>query len=100
MKRIALAIAAVVAVTVPAAANPNCATNYKNFWDQFSGGPAKQLSGEQHAMVARQALRALDACSAGDENRAKSIFDMIREAAPAKGADYWKQLSESAPAKK
>jgi hypothetical protein len=99
MKRIILAAAAVLAVSSPAAANTNCAIDYKTFWDQFSGGPAKQLTGEQHAMVSRQALRAFDACSAGDEANAKSIFAKIRDAAPAKGEDYWKQLSQSAPAK-
>lgn len=100
MKRLALAAAALLAITAPAAANVNCAKNYKDFWSQFNGGPAKDLTGEQLAMVSRTALRAFDACSAGDEASAKSLFDRIRDAAPAKGADYWKQLSESAPAKK
>lgn len=100
MKRIALALVAIAAVAAPAAANPNCARDYKSFWDQFNNGPAKGLTGEQLAIVNRMALRAHDACSAGDEANAKSIFDKIRDAAPAKVEDFWKQLSQSAPAKK
>jgi hypothetical protein len=99
MKRALLAVAAVFAVSGSAAANTNCAIDYKSFWDQFSGGPAKQLSAEQHAMVSRNALRAFDACTAGDESSAKSIFARLRDAAPAKGEDYWKQLSQTSPAK-
>jgi hypothetical protein len=100
MKRIAIAALAVAALAAPAAANPNCAKNYKGFWDQFNNGPAKGLTGEQLAIVGRQALRAYDACSAGDENTSKSIFTRLQEAAPAKGDDFWKQLQQTAPAKK
>ncbi|NJO32372.1 MAG: hypothetical protein HC869_03840 [Rhodospirillales bacterium] len=99
MKRIALAAAAVVVLTVPAAA-AECAKDYKTFWDQFNTGPAKGLTGEQLAIVGRQALRAYDACSAGDEASSKSIFTRLQEAAPAKGDDFWKQLQSTAPAKK
>lgn len=100
MKRIAIAFAALVTLAAPAAANPNCAKDYKGFWDQFNNGPAKGLSAEQHAIVSRQALRAFDACNAGDEASGKSIFTRLQEAAPAKGDDFWKQLQQSAPAKK
>ncbi|MFM9940820.1 MAG: hypothetical protein ACKVP7_15155 [Hyphomicrobiaceae bacterium] len=100
MKRIVLAVAALAAFAVPASANPNCAKDYKGFWDSFNGGPAKSLSAEQHAIVSRQALRAFDACTAGDEAGSKSIFTRLNEAAPAKGDDFWKALQQSAPAKK
>ena len=99
MKRFALAAVAVVALTLPAAANPNCAKDYKGFWDSFNGGPAKALSAEQHAIVSRQALRAFDSCTAGDESGSKNIFKRLAEAAPAKGDDFFKQLQQSAPAK-
>lgn len=99
MKRLALAAVAVAALMSPAAA-ANCAKDYKDFWDQFNGGPAKGLSGDRLAIVSRAALRAFDACSAGDETGASSIFKRLNEAAPAKGDDYWKQLGEAAPAKK
>lgn len=100
MKRFALAATALVALAVPAVANPNCALDYKGFWDQFNNGPAKSLSAEQHAIVSRQALRAFDACTAGDEATGKSIFVRLQEAAPAKGDDFWKNLQQAAPAKK
>ena len=99
MKRFAIAISTLVALSVPAAA-ADCAKDYKAFWDQFNNGPGKALTGDQHAIVSRQALRGLDACSAGDEASSKSIFDRIKDAAPAKGDDFFKQLQQSAPAKK
>lgn len=100
MKRFIITVAALAALSVPAAANPNCAKDYKGFWDQFNNGPAKALSAEQHAIVSRQALRAFDACTAGDEASGKSIFTRLQEAAPAKGDDFWKALQANAPAKK
>jgi hypothetical protein len=103
MKFSALALAAAVAISIPVAASAaeaNCARDYKAFWDSLNNGPAKGLTGDQLALVGRQALRGYDACSAGDEASAKSIFDKIREAAPAKGEDFWKQLAQTAPAKK
>lgn len=100
MKRIAIAAAALLAIATPAAAQQNCAKDYKDFWAKFNNGPAKDLAGDQLAIVQRTALRAFDACSAGDEASAKSIFARIQDAAPAKGADFWKQLSDTAPAKK
>lgn len=85
---------------MPAAANANCAKDYKSFWDQFSSGGAKGMTGEQLSIVNRQALRAFDACSAGDEAGSKSIFQRLSDAAPAKGDDFWMQLQQGAPAKK
>ena len=99
MKRFLLAVIAVTALAAPAAA-ADCAKDYKQFWDQFNGGPAKTLTGDKLAIATRAALRAYDACSAGDENGSKSIFKKLQEAAPAKGDDYWKSLQQAAPAKK
>lgn len=98
MKRFAIAAALLTVFALPAAA-ADCAKDYKAFWDQFNTGPAKNLAGDKVAIVNRQALRAFDACSAGDETTSKSIFTRLQEAAPAKGEDYWKSLSGSAPAK-
>ena len=98
MKRFLIAAAAIATLATPAAA-ANCAKDYKDFWAQFNTGPAKALSGEQLAIVGRQALRAYDACSAGDEASSKSIFTRLQQAAPAKGEDFWKQLQSNAPAK-
>ena len=101
MKRLAIAAVALAALAAPASAQKaNCAKDYKDFWTNLNSGPAKDLTGEQHAIVARQALRAFDACSAGDESSAKSIFARIRDASPAKGDDFFKQLNQQSPAKK
>ena len=99
MKRIATTATLLVLFALPAAA-ADCAKDYKAFWDQFNTGPAKDLAGDKYAIVSRQALRAFDACSAGDEASSKSIFARLQDAAPAKGEDFWKELSGSAPAKK
>ena len=101
MKRFAFAVLALAALSIPASADSvSCAKDYKGFWDGLNKGPAKDLTAEQHAMVSRQALRAFDSCTAGDEAGSKSIFTRLQEAAPAKGADYWQSLNQSAPAKK
>lgn len=99
MKRFATTVALLTFFALPAAA-ADCAKDYKAFWDQFNSGPGKALAGDKLAIVSRQALRAYDACSAGDDASAKSIFARISDAAPAKGEDFWRQLGSSAPAKK
>jgi len=99
MKRIALTVAVLLAGASPSFAAMNCATSYKDFWEQFSSGPAKGMSSDHVILINRQALRAHDACSSGDELNAKAIFEKIREAAPAKADDFWKQLAQMAPAK-
>jgi opacity protein-like surface antigen len=99
MKQLLVAIVAVAAFSGSAIA-ADCAKDYKDFWDQFNSGSAKGLTGDKLAIANRAALRAYDACSAGDDSSASSLFKKLNEAAPAKGDDYWKELSASAPAKK
>ena len=84
MKRFTISAAMLTLLALPAAA-ADCAKDYRAFWDQFNVGPAKSISGDKLAIVSRQALRAFDACSAGDESSSKSIFARLKEAAPAKG---------------
>ena len=101
MKRFAFAALALAALSIPASADSvGCAKDYKGFWDSLNKGPAKDLTAEQHAIVSRQALRAFDSCTAGDEAGSKGIFARLQDAAPAKGADFWTSLNQSAPAKK
>ena len=99
MKRTIAAAGLLMLAALPVSA-ADCAKDYKDFWDQFNTGPAKTLTGDKLAIANRAALRAFDACSAGDESSAKSLFTRIQEAAPAKGDDFWTQLGSSAPAKK
>ncbi len=100
MTRLIYAALAIGALTTPAFAAIDCNNEYKSFWDKFNNGPAKELTGQQLAIVGRQALRAFDGCNAGDENTTRSIFQRLNEAAPAKDQSYWTSLQESAPVKK
>jgi len=57
-------------------AQVSCGTRYKDFWEnrqKYARIPAEQLAG-----VSRMALRAYDACEAGDEQDAKSLFDRLQ----------------------
>ena len=75
----ALALTAVLAAS-PANAMMTCAQDYKTFWDTFMPrGPAAKLTGEQLAGTSRAALRAYDACQAGDEQWAKDLFAKLGE---------------------
>jgi hypothetical protein len=81
----ALAITGALAAS-PANAMINCANDYKDFWEKLmrEAGSAK-MTGEQVAGVNRAALRAYDACTAGDESFAKQLFEKLaREAGSAK----------------
>src|SRR5215831_8914366 len=85
MKRLASAVLAlsVVAapglVTVPAVAQTkmDCSRLYKDFWEKFDREKYAKISAEQLAGVSRMALRAYDACQAGDEQDAKALFDRL-----------------------
>lgn len=102
MKRLALTVAALAALAVPAsAANLNCEKDYKDFWNKTLSGPAKKMSGAEIAAMSRVALRGYDACTAGDERfTAKNFFQKLEQAGPAKAQDIFKQIEQSGPAKK
>ena len=102
MKRIIVAAVTLFALSLPASAGMNCAKSYKDFWEQMSlNGPAKNLTGEQYATINRHALRAYDACSAGDEFSASSFFERMSRDGHAKFTDdFFKQLHQDGPAKK
>ena len=79
MLKPALAALALVAFASSASAQAvNCSTEYRNVWSTFvPNGPAAKLTGEQLANTHRTALRAFDACMAGDEQWAKDLFAKI-----------------------
>lgn len=52
----------------------DCSKEYKGFWDKLERGKYAKISPEQLAGVSRMALRAYDACQAGDELDAKALF--------------------------
>jgi hypothetical protein len=58
----------------------DCGGLYKGFMERFSPALAA-MPADRLANIHRLALRAYDACTAGDEFNAKSLFDQLdREA--------------------
>jgi len=55
----------------------DCSRLYKDFWEKFDREKFAKISAEQLAGVSRMALRAYDACQAGDEQDAKALFDRL-----------------------
>ena len=101
MKRVALAIVAVVTVAASASAQKlNCEADYRAFWERMAIG-AKQLSGKQLADINRVAVRGYDACTSGDERfNAKDFFDKLGTVG-AKPEDIFKEIDrQGAGAKK
>jgi hypothetical protein len=90
MKRFALAIIAVGALSAPAMA-ANCAKDYKDFWDNLDREKSAKMSAEQYADLSRTALRGYDSCSAGDERfTADSFFKKLDTQINAKASDIFK----------
>jgi anti-sigma-K factor RskA len=56
----------------------SCGTRYKDFWEQFDQQKYGRISAEQLAGLSRMALRAYDACEAGDDQDARALFDRLR----------------------
>jgi anti-sigma-K factor RskA len=59
----------------------DCSRPYKEFWGKLENDKYARISAEQLAGVSRMALRAYDACQAGDELDANALFrrlDRIR----------------------
>ena len=89
MKRFALVIIAVGALSGPAMA-ANCAKDYKDFWDTLDRGKSAKMSAEQYADLSRTALRGYDACTAGDERfTADNFFKKLESQANAKASDIF-----------
>jgi hypothetical protein len=85
MKRLASAVVALSMLAIPAlVAGPalaqtkmDCSRLYKDFWEKFDREKYAKISAEQLAGVSRLALRAYDACQAGDDLDAKALFDRL-----------------------
>jgi anti-sigma-K factor RskA len=58
-------------------ARMDCNGLYKDFWLKRDPDTYARISPEQLAGVSRMALRAYDACAAGDEQDAKALFDRL-----------------------
>ena len=59
-------------------ARMECSKLYKNFWETRDPQSFSRISPEQLAGVSRMALRAHDACEAGDEQDAKALFERLQ----------------------
>ena len=55
----------------------DCSRLYKDFLEKMDREKLAKISAEQFAGVNRMALRAYDACLAGDELEAKALFDRL-----------------------
>jgi hypothetical protein len=83
MKRLAIAAVALATLAGPMGApvvaqtKMDCSRLYKDFWEKFDRERFAKVSAEQLAGVSRMALRAYDACQAGDEQDAKALFDRL-----------------------
>ena len=83
MKRLAIALTALATLAGPTAApvvaqtKMDCSRLYKDFWEKFDREKYAKISAEQLSGVSRMALRAYDACQAGDEQDAKALFDRL-----------------------
>jgi len=83
MRRLAIAAVALATLAGPQAApvvaqtKLDCSRLYKDFWEKFDRERFAKISAEQLAGVSRMALRAYDACQAGDEQDAKELFDRL-----------------------
>ena len=67
----------VMAGAVSAQTKMDCSKLYKDFWEKFDQQKYAKISAEQLSGVSRMALRAYDACQAGDEQDAKALFDRL-----------------------
>jgi hypothetical protein len=88
MKRLASVFVALAVLAAPAAiaqGKMDCGKAYKGFWDKLDREKYAKISPEQLAGVSRMALRAYDACQAGDEQDAKRVFEKVAALAIAIG---------------
>jgi hypothetical protein len=74
---IGLAALGMMAGAVAAQGKMDCGKAYKGFWEKLEREKYAKITPEQLAGVSRLALRAYDACQAGDEQDAKALFERL-----------------------
>jgi len=74
---IGLAALGMMAGAVAAQGKMDCGKAYKGFWEKLEREKYAKITPEQLAGVSRMALRAYDACQAGDEQDAKELFERL-----------------------
>jgi hypothetical protein len=76
---IGLVALGVMAGAATAQTKMDCSRLYKDFWEKFDREKFAKISAEQLSGVSRMALRAYDACQAGDELDAKALFEKLNK---------------------
>jgi hypothetical protein len=76
---IGLVALGVMAGAASAQTKMDCSRLYKDFWEKFDREKFAKISAEQLSGVSRMALRAYDACQAGDDQDAKALFDRLNK---------------------
>ena len=56
----------------------DCSRLYKDFWEKLDPDKYTKITPEQLAGVSRMALRAYDACQAGDDQDSKTLFGRLQ----------------------
>ena len=85
MKRLAFAVLAAATLVAPVAGpalaqtKMDCSRLYKDFWEKFDREKYAKIPAEQLAGVSPLALRAYDACQAGDDLDAKALFERLNK---------------------
>jgi DNA-binding GntR family transcriptional regulator len=77
MKRVVAVLVAMGTLAGPAAlaqGKMDCGKAYRDVWERLDRERFAKISPEQLAGVNRMALRAFDACQAGDEQDAKALL--------------------------
>ena len=72
-----VALAVIVGPPAIAQGKMDCGRAYKGFWEKLDRERYTKITPEQLAGVSRMALRAYDACQAGDELEAKELFERL-----------------------
>jgi hypothetical protein len=83
VKPIATTFVVLAVLAAPAAfaqGKMDCGKAYKGFWEKLDREKYATISPEQLAGVSRMALRAYDACQAGDELDARALFERLDRA--------------------
>jgi hypothetical protein len=74
---IGAAVLGLMAGAVSAQGKLDCGKAYKGFWDKLEREKYSKITPEQLAGVSRMALRAYDACQAGDDQDARALFERL-----------------------
>jgi hypothetical protein len=80
MKRLVAVLVVVGTLAGPAAlaqGKMDCGKAYRDIWERLDRERFAKIAPEQLAGVNRMALRAYDACQAGDEQDARAIFSKL-----------------------